>query len=246
MKYKIKTIYKRIFSSNSKRKVPFFASCEDAEMPVGCMNRYDMLNLGFKYMYGNHLKGDYFEFGCWTARTFRMAYELSRKPYNTVAGSAFHKPIHLYAFDSFEGLKLEKKDEDPKWKKGKYTTGLKEFETILQNQGIKKTEYTTIKGFYDNSLTKELQDKMVGVKAGLIYIDCDLYESTFKVLNFIVPFLQTGTVICFDDYWCFQGDQQKGECRAINDFIKSNKKIKFREWHNYSWAGRSYIVNINE
>ena len=51
-------------------------------------------------------------------------------------------------------------------------------------------------------------------------IDCDLKESTRLALEFIKPSIQEGTIILFDDYVFFKGNENQGEHGAFNDFRK--------------------------
>ena len=67
-------------------------------------------------------------------------------------------------------------------------------------------------------------------KAAVIYVDCDLYESTVPVLKFIKPFLQRGTIIVFDDWNCFHGDPDRGERRAFKEFMDKELRLKFEEF----------------
>ena len=132
------------------------------------------------------------------------------------------------AFDSFEGLpEIEEIDEQEIWEKGKLDTGEAEFTKIVTSAGLPRSKLTTIKGFYDKSLTPGLAEKLKPKKAAVIYVDCDLYVSTVPVLSFIVQFLQKGTVIVFDDWNCFHGDPDKGERKAWKEFIEGNPQLSF-------------------
>ena len=48
-------------------------------------------------------------------------------------------------------------------------------------------------------------------------IDCDLKEPTTLALNFVRNILQKGTIILFDDYIFFKGDQTKGEFALLRN-----------------------------
>ena len=71
---------------------PEFASEHDTECPVGALNRSGMFSVAFKYMYGNRMEGDYLEFGCFSARTFRMAYTHSRRAFSRPSSCATVSP----------------------------------------------------------------------------------------------------------------------------------------------------------
>lgn len=167
------------------------------------------------------IKGYYFEFGCHEANTMRMAYD------------CFH---HLFdwtylAFDSFEGFpEIAEIDKQEIWEKGKCRTTEKEFIQIMTRHGMSRDKLIMVKGFYDKSLNEQLKQRLLPKKATVIYIDCDLYTSTVPVLNFIKDFLQIGTIIVFDDWNCFYGNQNKGERRAFKEFLENNPELIFEEF----------------
>ena len=79
-------------------------------------------------------------------------------------------------------------------------------------------------------------------KAGVIHIDVDLYSSTVEVLEFIEPLMVYGTVLIFDDWYCFPPGENKGEKRAFEEFCIDNPNFKTEVWKNYSTFGRSFFV----
>ena len=111
---------------------------------------------------------------------------------------------------------------------------------IKKNTGIKLKSEQIIKGFYSKTLTKELQSKLP--KVGLVHIDVDLYSSTICVLNFIAPLLVAGSIIAFDDWYCFPPGSNKGEAKSLNEFLDLNPHYKVEEWKAYSTFGKSFFV----
>ncbi|MBF0466756.1 MAG: hypothetical protein HQK88_16630 [Nitrospirae bacterium] len=167
------------------------------------------------------MNGYYFEFGCHEAKTFRIAYDTFKYLFDWT----------YVAFDSFEGLpEINEIDKQEIWKKGKLKTTESEFIKKITANGLPQNKLITVKGFYDDSLTKELQQKLLPHKAAVIYIDCDLYTSTVPVLKFIKPFLQKGTVIVFDDWNSFWADPKKGERLAFAEFRQENPLLMFEEF----------------
>jgi len=72
----------------------------------------------------------------------------------------------------------------------------------------------------------------------LLHIDCDLYESTRDVLAGVVPALQDGTIVLFDDWFHYRGNPQRGEARAFHEFLEQHP-----EWHAVHW--RTYGTFCN-
>jgi hypothetical protein len=104
----------------------------------------------FDFLTDNRVLGDYYEFGCHRCRTFRMAVTEARK--HNLAEAKF------YAFDSFEGLPEPTSAPSVEiWTRGALTTSEADFMTMLIKQGHYIENIRTIKGFYDETLTKNLQ-----------------------------------------------------------------------------------------
>ena len=120
-------------------------------------------------------------------------------------------------------------DRQEIWKKGKLKTSEEDFVKKATRHGIPKGKLMTVKGFYDTSLTDELAARLLPTKAAVIYVDCDLYESTVPVLKFLGPFLQRGTILVFDDWNCFHGDPDRGERRAFREFMDAEPRLRFEE-----------------
>ena len=73
-------------------------------------------------------------------------------------------------------------------------------------------------------------------------IDCDLKEPTILALNFIKEILQKGTIILFDDYIFYKGDEKKGEFAAFEEFKAQNPNMKFRPAFEYGYGSKAFIV----
>jgi O-methyltransferase len=166
-------------------------------------------------------KGYYFEFGCNEANTVRMAWDHFEHLFD----------FDYVGFDSFQGLpEIEEIDKQPIWQKGKLAFDENEYIRRATRHGLPRNRMHTVKGFYDQSLTEELKQRFLPSKAAVIYIDCDLYKSTVPVLEWIVDFLQLGTVIVFDDWYCFHGDPERGEQLAWNEFRSRHPELRFTDF----------------
>jgi hypothetical protein len=175
-----------------------------------------------RFCYLNSLnEGYYFEFGCHKARTMRLAWERTGALFNwTYVG-----------FDSFAGLpEIPEIDRSPAWKAGALATSEEEFLAIIDEVRMPRERLRTVQGFYDQSLTPALAESLLPRKAAVIFVDCDLYSSTVPVLAFAKPFLHPGTIIVFDDWFCFYGDPERGERRAWTEFRRANPRLRFTEF----------------
>jgi hypothetical protein len=197
--------------------------------------------LTFDFLKENGIVGDYFEFGCHRVRTFRMALTEARR--HDLAAMRF------LAFDSFEGLPAGAGDHDvANWTGGALCTSEDEFRAIVARHGIYVDRIDTIKGFYENSLTDTLRDRLLaqGYRVSLLNIDCDLYESAVPIFRFVEPFLQEGSVIYIDDYFAgYKGSPRKGVSRAFDDFRKTSR-FTFVQHLQAGWNGRSFIACLDD
>jgi hypothetical protein len=202
--------------------------------------KYIFFQQAYDYLSANFIQGDYYEFGCHKGRTFRMSLsEARKKNFNS---------MKFYAFDSFEGLPEPKGiDRSSAFFKGGLATSLDQFKEIMFLHNVYVDKIKQIKGFFENTLTKELQKEFIkiGSKISLVYIDCDLYESTVPVLNFIKPLLQEGSIVCFDDWNLFKGNPNKGEKKAFKEF-QINSNLKFEEFISVGWFAKSFITIVDE
>ena len=193
------------------------------------VNAFDFLN-------DSQIRGEYFEFGCHRARTFRMA--LSAAAFYKIEGMKF------YAFDSFEGLPPSDNELIDQWKTGALSTSEDDFLKLVNSLNLYGDDIITVKGFYEQTLKQDLVDKMGSIKASLINVDCDYYESALHVFSFIEPFLQHGTVIYLDDVFAgFKLNSRGGVGRAFEEFSKKTA-YKFIPHMNIGWWGRSFITAV--
>jgi O-methyltransferase len=201
-------------------------------------DRFDFFRKALKTLEFNGIKGDYAEFGCCGGGTFGMVYKILTRN-STVPGA-----VHLWAFDSFEGLpeSTDPADEHPVWYKGNLTMPVDAFHKICKHHGIPRTAYTTVPGFYEQSLAPDAPGPRPE-KIRLAYIDCDMYSSTKTVLEYLKPRLQHGMILGFDDYYCYSANVPSGERLAVAEaFSSENLPWRLVPYVQFGWAGMSFVV----
>jgi O-methyltransferase len=200
-------------------------------------DRYEFFRRALVALKFNGIDGDYAEFGCWGAGTFRMVYHLL-DTYNYPLG-----PFHLWAFDSFQGLPKSaiSEDEHPQWFPGNMATALEDFERICREGGIPRSAYTTVPGFYQQSLAQAAPGPRPQ-KIRLAFVDCDMYSSTMAVLQFLRPRLQHGMIIAFDDYYCWSSSKPSGERLAVAKMFGKNPTWRLLPYVQFGWHGMSFVV----
>lgn len=199
------------------------------------MTEFGMLAQAFQFAQINEVDGDYFEFGLWRGHTFCHAHKMKRR-YGL-------QNLFLRGFDSFLGLPEHEPSPDNIWYPGQFDCSEAELRKILRRCGLREHEYDLVAGWYNESLNEDLDRRLDGVKAAIVYVDCDLYESTIDVLRFIDKYLVNGSIVCFDDFYNNRGAPDQGEQRALAEFIETKDSATvFIPYFDYSPLGKSFIV----
>ncbi len=201
-------------------------------------NRWDTIDNLADYLVNAEVPGDYLEFGVFEGTTFSYATKLMAPIFPT---------MRFIAFDSFEGLPApDGIDADNGFSsgfhKGQFACSQEQFIKNLRQEEVDVERVITVKGWFDKSLDKSTVKKHALTKAAAIWIDCDFYESTVPVLNFITPFLSVGTVILFDDWRCFRNLPDHGQQRACREWLAKNPQIKLHDFISFGFHGMSFTV----
>jgi hypothetical protein len=129
---------------------------------------------------------------------------------------------NVYGFDSFEGLPEAWRD----FEIGKFTqNGI----LPIVNDNVK-----LIKGLFNDTLPEFI--KSTNKKVSFIHMDADLYSSTKYVLETLKDYIDSNCVVVFDELVNYVGfDNEKGELKALYEFIKDNN-VK------YEWIGMNGTI----
>jgi len=186
------------------------------------------------------IRGDYLEFGVYKGSSFIEMYHLSVK--------YLQNNMKFYAFDSFQGLPPIKgvdSLEDSRYKENQYSCSQNIFKQNLIQNHVKLDRTEIISGWYDDILNDKTKKGLKTSKASLILIDCDLYESTKHVLDFITSYIQDGTILIFDDYYSYRGRLDRGEPKAFSEWLNNNPEITAVEHQKAGRTMASFILNID-
>ncbi len=201
-------------------------------------NRWDTIDNLADYLVNAELPGDYMEFGVFMGTTFA---------YTAKIMAPLFKDMRFLAFDSFQGLPkptgIDAEDGFCSgFHEGQFACSMEEFSENLAKEGVDLQRVKLIKGWFDESLNDETRVRHDIRKAAAIWIDCDLYESTVPILDFITPLLSVGTVILFDDWRCFRNLPHYGQQRACREWLSANPKLKLNDFISFGFHGMSFTV----
>jgi O-methyltransferase len=161
-----------------------------------------------KYVEFNRLQGDYVEFGVYQGASFISAYN---------AASRLHlSRMRFFAFDSFRGLPQPANPHNAEpFRAGAFAAPMAIFENALKRARVDLERVVIIPGWFSVTLSPKVKVEHRLTTVAVAWIDCDLYESTVPVLEFLVDILEDGAILVFRDWYCYRGDRNRGEQRAV-------------------------------
>ena len=200
--------------------------------------REEILDYAMHFVQESALEGDYLEFGVFRGHTFASAFH--------AAGRYGLDGIHFYAFDSFCGLPPSSGVDAAgfqHFEEGNFACSEHDFLDNLRREDVDPAKVHVVPGWFHEVLTGDLKRRLPLKRAAIVWVDCDLYESTVPVLDFITEYLQSGTVVIFDDWFCYRADPNRGEQRAWREWLALHPDYAAIEWRTIGWHGQSLIVH---
>jgi hypothetical protein len=195
-------------------------------------DRFDFFTKAFSAISVNGVEGDYLEFGTAHGKTLWCAWKASR---------AVGLQPRLWAFDSFKGLPAPDNPVDrahPAWRSGRYAVTEEQLRTNLRRMRVPDHDVVTVPGFFSESLTKPGLPERVA----LAYVDCDMYSSTVDVLRYLGDIVTHGSIVAFDDWFCWSSTSRSGEQQALEEFTGDRPGLVFNPHLPIGWHGMAFFV----
>lgn len=202
-------------------------------------HRWDAVEKVADYFMGAQIPGDYAEFGVYRGETFAHACKFMAPQL---------PDMQFWAFDSFEGLPKPIEGIDHRdgysggFFEGQFACSETEFLENLKDDNVDLSRVTIVPGWYSETLRAQHPVSAKLNKIAFAWVDCDLYESTVPVLNFITTRLNIGTVILFDDWRCFRNLSDHGQQKACQEWLQKNPHIKLNPLIDYGYHGYGFSV----
>ncbi len=206
------------------------------------------LNTGFERIFqaiaelGSLRDGaDYCEFGMFKGYSFWKAQQEAARHRLT---------CRFFGFDSFAGLPdVQGLDQTGhgEFRKGQYSCSQEEVVANLQAAGGIDWERTfLVRGYFEQSLTPNVIETHRIRKVGVAMIDCDLYSSTVEVLKFLRGLIGDKSVLIMDDWNCFGADNDKGQRRAMREFLVTQPRLRLEPLVSYGPNSQAFVVRTAE
>lgn len=184
-------------------------------------------------------RGDYYEFGLFKGYSFWWAQKTAR--------SYEARSMRFFGFDSFEGLpEVVGRDRTGRGEfyRGQYAWPYQRVRAALSRQGVDWSRTFLIRGFYRDSLTGAVRDEYRMGPVAIALVDCDLYASTVDVLRFLAPLLVDRSILILDDWDCFGGDAERGQRKALAEFVERRPEVRAEELFGYGSWGRAFALRM--
>jgi O-methyltransferase len=215
--------------------------------------KHGCIHTGASFVTWNQIEGDYLEFGVFQGESLIEAYRALDGSRREHAAYGFNSPEYerwqaspprFFAFDSFEGLPAGTAERQVDYAQGAYSCSEAQFRANVARDGVDPSRVITVPGFYDQSLTPDVKRRLKLERAALVMIDCDLYESTVPVLNFLTDLVGQGTILIFHDWFRFKGRPDCGEQRACREWLARNPHLELIEYWREGPQAVGFLVNL--
>lgn len=208
---------------------------------------------GVEYVHLAGVQGHIAEFGTATGLTsscLAMALADARELYSDLETRHGLPPRKLFLFDSFQGLPVSQAEADQGslhvrtgvWGPGA-CKALEEAELRqMCEQFIDGDSIQIFSGWYADTLSMIAP----GTRFALVHLDCDLYESTRQVLDYLLvhDHLADGCAIFFDDWSCNHASPKYGQRRAFKEWVDMFR-VDYDDCGEYGRMSRKIIVHID-
>jgi O-methyltransferase len=201
----------------------------------------------------NQIEGDYLEFGVYQGDSFATAYraihDQRRRQSSLMDNSSENQqkkrtPPRFFAFDSFSGLPEGPGARHADYAPGAYACSQESFTRNIAGLGVDLKDVVIVPGFYDKTLSRQTKQQHGLRRAAMVMIDCDLYESTVPVLDFLTDLVDQGTILIFHDWFRFRGSPKYGEQRACREWQQRNPHLELVEYWREGPQAVSFLVNL--
>ena len=226
------------------------------------LNRNDRegaLHRAWGYVFSNHIRGGYYEFGVYRGNTFRTSYKIWQdydrwRQDQLTVGETWRNEVaqnyadfrhEFYAFDTFTGMP-DNNEGNVTFGAGTFACSLEEFDKLNQEHGmIEGNHIRYYQGYFDEVYRREADSLKQLQPAAIVNLDCDLYESAKDALAIVAPKLVQGSVLLADDWNEFSADRNSGERRAVAEFLTDHPEISLESWFPYMFVGQAFLVHVS-
>jgi hypothetical protein len=185
---------------------------------------------------------DYLEFGVYRGFTLWYAQALI-KDFGV-------RDMRCFGFDSFAGLPrpngIDVSTQEPGFYEGAFFVKRATVEADLTHHGTDWSRTALVEGWYEDTLVPQTRAELGLRRCSVCVVDCDLYESARRVLEFVEPLLADGSCLLFDDWNMYQRDPDKGERRAFAELLMRRPDIRADPLLEFGTHGQGFVLKFGQ
>ncbi|MGI9324967.1 MAG: TylF/MycF/NovP-related O-methyltransferase [Pseudomonadales bacterium] len=176
--------------------------------------------------------GDYLEFGVFNGTSLSCVHR--------VLNELNMDSVRCFGFDSFEGLPQEAAhDDEGIWFPGQFACRIDVTRKLLSERDVDWKRVALVKGWFNDTLNTKTVDHYGIASTSIVMIDCDLYSSTARCLEFVAPLLTDNSVLIFDDWNSHElANKKLGERKAFEEFITRHPELSAEQFQGYNEFSR--------
>ena len=219
---------------------------------------FESLTEGVYYVFNNEIGGHIAEFGTGTGFSTRSI-ALAMASFAELMLTHV-KPAHLesvksafpdlYLFDSFAGLPAADNAIDAvspyvvsgRWHEGRFVDLSKADLLALCTKFIEPERISTFEGWFKDTLPS----LDAGTKFAMLHLDCDLYSSTYEVLDYLLAHghVADGALLFFDDWNCNRASPRFGQRKAWAEIV-NKYALEHSDAGEYAMLGHKFFVHLS-
>ena len=235
--------YHRRCDQLQDRGVPVAVACTRPIFagPPPMANQGDLTYAGMFHLAAHFARsvgvpGDYVEFGLFDGRTMTLAYHTL---------GAVMPSLRLFGFDTFSGIAGSMDNEADRFPEGSYYANRATFDHNMTVAKVKPERLTVVEGDMRETLAAPAAvHARIGLRRCLVaHFDCDVYAAALAGLEFLTDVVDSGTLLLFDEYDQFGGDNHRGERRALREWLARHPEFEVELYRRYTWCSAAFILH---
>lgn len=192
------------------------------------------------------LDGEYLEFGVAHGHSMRAA-QIAEKTSFSKSLNIKYTSRNLFGFDTFEKFIGDATlDSHPTWEGSSFNVPYSAVSRRFKRAQNVHLHQLDVNLLADTPDMYDYEHFGINKKAVIILFDMDLYGPTKSALVWCAGLIQQGTFIVFDEYFAFGADTNKGEARALKEFLEMHPEMHLRDFASYGAGGKIFVVDFSK
>jgi hypothetical protein len=210
-----------------------------------------VLKAALMHQVRNQIRGDYAEFGVFRGCTLMLMYFLVQETDEYLRGvgrvrdlSEMHAilaSMRFFGFDSFAGMPAAAGDDAGIMAEGDLSASRADVEERMRSNGVAMDRVRLVEGFYEETLSPARSAALDLSTIAIAHVDCDYYDSTRVVLQFLTERLADESILVFDDWYLFKAEPDRGEQKAFAEWTAANPGFRTAEFMSSGWS-KAFLV----